>query len=155
MYLYGTGNLFVYGFRRFRGKARPLRRKSVFAVASIHVDCMMSGFRSMRFEHESIACLSLDFLLKIRFRVSLLKIVMTWMSCKQCIDNSVKFRQFSDFETLLRKSCSLHSKTKSQVICDGKNFSLGRTASFLVKISLIAEHLGQLNFTAEKVVVSG
>ena len=31
----GTGSLFVYGFRRFRGKARPLRRKTVFAIASI------------------------------------------------------------------------------------------------------------------------
>ena len=31
----GTGSLFVYGFCHFRGKARPLRRKSVFAVASI------------------------------------------------------------------------------------------------------------------------
>ena len=29
---------------------------------AIHVDCVMSGFRSMRFEHESIACLSLEFL---------------------------------------------------------------------------------------------
>ena len=41
----GIGNLFVYGFRRFRGKVRPLRRKTVFAVASIdeigifHVFC--------------------------------------------------------------------------------------------------------------------
>ena len=31
----GTGSLCVYGFRRFRGKARPLRWKTVFAVASI------------------------------------------------------------------------------------------------------------------------
>ena len=30
----GTGCLFVYGFRRFRGKAHTLRRKTVFAVAS-------------------------------------------------------------------------------------------------------------------------
>ena len=31
----GTGSLFVYGFHGFRGKARPLRRKTAFAVASI------------------------------------------------------------------------------------------------------------------------
>ena len=31
----GTGSLFVYGFRQFCEKARPLRRKIVFAVASI------------------------------------------------------------------------------------------------------------------------
>ena len=31
----GSGSLFVYGFRYFCGKACPLRRKTVFAVASI------------------------------------------------------------------------------------------------------------------------
>ena len=31
----GTDSLFDYGFRLFRGKARPLQRKCAFAVASI------------------------------------------------------------------------------------------------------------------------
>ena len=33
----GTGSLFVYGLRRFRGNARPLPTKTVFAVASIDI----------------------------------------------------------------------------------------------------------------------
>ena len=48
MYVWGTGSLFVYGFRGFRGKARPLRRKTVFAVASIgcrQVGCRPVGCR--------------------------------------------------------------------------------------------------------------
>ena len=32
----GTGSLFVDGFRCFSGKAHPLQRKTVFAVASIN-----------------------------------------------------------------------------------------------------------------------
>ena len=48
--------------------------------------------------------------------------------------NSVKFSECWDFETLLRKSCGLHSETKTRVICDGEKFSLGRMASFSVKI---------------------
>ena len=37
----GTGSLFVYGFHNFRGKARPLRRKTVFAVASIELELLL------------------------------------------------------------------------------------------------------------------
>ena len=48
--------------------------------------------------------------------------------------NSVKFSKCLDFETLLWKSCSLNSESKSQVICGCEKFSLGRTASFSVKI---------------------
>ena len=35
VFVWGPGSLFVHGFHRFRGKAHPLRRKTVFAVASI------------------------------------------------------------------------------------------------------------------------
>ena len=48
--------------------------------------------------------------------------------------NSVKFNKKTDFETLLRKNCSLNSESKSQVICGCENVSLGRTASLSVKI---------------------
>ena len=48
--------------------------------------------------------------------------------------NSEKFSKFLDFETFLWKSCSLNSESKSQVICGCERFSLGRTASFSVKI---------------------
>ena len=48
--------------------------------------------------------------------------------------NSVKCSKCLDFETLLRKSCSLNSESKSQVICGCEKFSLERTASFSVKI---------------------
>ena len=36
--VYGDRKLVVYGFRRFCGKAHPLRRKTVFAIASIQSD---------------------------------------------------------------------------------------------------------------------
>ena len=58
---------------------------------------------------------------------------------------------------LLRKSCGLHSETKSKVICDRENFSLGRTASCLVKISLnrrIRRIFRTTHFTAGEVVVN-
>ena len=60
---------------------------------AIHVDCMMSGFRSMRFEHECIACLSLESVWVWNFfKKSNLKLVyfIRWsydlMLCKQCVD---------------------------------------------------------------------
>ena len=100
----------------------------------IHVDCVMRGFRSMRFEHESIACLSLEFLYEIKFKAGLLAMVIYGCCLNNVLINSVKSCKKLDFETLLRKSCSLNSESKGQVICGCENFNLGRTASFSVKI---------------------
>ena len=61
---------------------------------AIHVDCVMSGFRSMRFEHESIAHSSLEFLYEIKFKAGLL----TYGCCLNnvftgVLINSVKFNK--------------------------------------------------------------
>ena len=70
------------------------------------------------------------------FKKSNLKLVYLRWSCfvNNVLINSVKFSKCLDFETLLWKSCNLNSESKSQVICGCEKFSLGRTASFSVKI---------------------
>ena len=88
----------------------------------------------MRFEHESIACLSLEFRKEIKFKADLLTMVIYGCCVNNVLINSVKFSKCLDFETFLRKSCRLNSESKSQVICGCEKFSLGRTALFSVKI---------------------
>ena len=49
----GTGRLFVYGLRRFRGNAHPLRIKTVFAVVSINKLIIDYGLR-IRYENINV-----------------------------------------------------------------------------------------------------
>ena len=58
---------------------------------AIHMDYVMSEFRSMRFEHESIACLSLEFLYEIKFKAGLLTMVIYGCCVNNVLINSVKF----------------------------------------------------------------
>ena len=60
---------------------------------AIHVDCVMSGFRSMRFEHESIAHSSLEFLYEIKFKAGLLTMVIYGCCLNNVLINSVKFNK--------------------------------------------------------------
>ena len=74
----------------------------------------------MCFEHKSIACLSLEFLYD--FKKSNLNLIYLrrydghiWMfNVNNVLINLVKFSKCLDFETFLRKSCSLNSESKSQ-----------------------------------------
>ena len=73
----GTGSLYVYGFCRFRGKTRPLRRKTVFAVASITI--IDSARKSVK--KKNATCLKLW---KMRMCVSHFRLI-TNMCCGKII----------------------------------------------------------------------
>ena len=59
--------------------------------SAIHVDYVVSGIWSKRFEHESIACSSLEFLLEIKFTAGLLAMVVNGCYVNNVLINSVKF----------------------------------------------------------------
>ena len=84
------------------------------------------------------------------FKKSNLNLVYLWWSYGCCVNNVlinlVNFSKCLDFETLLRKSCSLNSESKRQVICCCENLASVERLRFQSKFYLIAKYLGQLNF---------